>query len=306
MHASSDDARQSESPPSPSGGESANDSPAQHRGSWRSILDQHRWLVFVLPFAVYMIFNSFEPSPPEIAVDETAAKAADDAGTPADDDGAETSGQAGGGIGSWLGIDIRYEDYPLIYSLKIVATLIAIGLVCPGYREFPLRVSPLAFVVGAVGVVIWVGLCALRIEPQIYSSLGFTGFGQRPGFNPLEQLQETPGWAYGFLAIRFFGLVVVVALIEEMFLRGFVMRYATQPDWQDLPIGNTNMTAVAITTVVFAATHPSEILAAVAWFSAVTWLMFRTKNIWDCIVAHAVTNLLMGIYVVEWNQWQLM
>jgi membrane protease YdiL (CAAX protease family) len=38
----------------------------------------------------------------------------------------------------------------------------------------------------------------------------------------------------------------------------------------------------------------------------VTWLMVKTRNIWDCVVAHAVTNLLLGVYVVATGQWQLM
>jgi hypothetical protein len=51
--------------------------------------------------------------------------------------------------------------------------------------------------------------------------------------------------------------------------------------------------------------HPGELLAAGVWFSLVTLLMVRTKNIWDCVAAHAVTNLLLGIYVVTYGQWQL-
>jgi membrane protease YdiL (CAAX protease family) len=50
--------------------------------------------------------------------------------------------------------------------------------------------------------------------------------------------------------------------------------------------------------------HPEK-LAALVWFSLVTWLMWRTRNIWDCVAAHAVTNLLLGIYVVTQHQWQL-
>ena len=37
----------------------------------------------------------------------------------------------------------------------------------------------------------------------------------------------------------------------------------------------------------------------------VTWLMVRTRNIWDCVAAHAVTNVLLGIYVVASQQWTL-
>ena len=44
--------------------------------------------------------------------------------------------------------------------------------------------------------------------------------GERPGFNPLEELEDDPTWAYGFLAIRLFGLAILVPMIEEFFLRG--------------------------------------------------------------------------------------
>jgi membrane protease YdiL (CAAX protease family) len=49
-----------------------------------------------------------------------------------------------------------------------------------------------------------------------------------------------------------------------------------------------------------------EMLAAAVWFSMITCLMVYTRNIWDCIVAHAVTNLLLGIYVVNSGDWHLM
>jgi uncharacterized protein len=54
--------------------------------------------------------------------------------------------------------------------------------------------------------------------------------------------------------------------------------------------------------------HPAELLAAAVWFTLVTWLMLRTKNIWDCVVAHAVTNFLLGVYVVFMggDAWRLM
>jgi membrane protease YdiL (CAAX protease family) len=38
----------------------------------------------------------------------------------------------------------------------------------------------------------------------------------------------------------------------------------------------------------------------------VAWLAIRTKNVWDCIAAHATTNLLLGIYVLTADEWWLM
>jgi CAAX prenyl protease-like protein len=288
-----------------------------------ALLRRHRWLVFVLPLAVYMLAGSLEP-------------------TPQQPDGAAV------GLDR-IGLAIPYACYPLIYTVKIALSLAAVAFVLPGYREFPLRVGgwhwrlggwhwrlasagsctgkmPVppdrefpprvglpAITVGAVGIVVWVGLCSLSIEQQwllpLLQPIGLDWLiaaGARSGFNPLAELAQRPAWAWGFLAIRFFGLVAVGPLVEEFFYRGFLMRFVVQRDWWEVPPGQANTTAVVLATLVPMAVHPAELLAAAAWFSMVTWLFLKTRNIWDCVAAHAVTNLLLGIYVVASGQWQLM
>jgi hypothetical protein len=180
--------------------------------------------------------------------------------------------------------------------------------VAPGYRQFPFRLSPLAPLVGVVGVVLWIWLCSLHLEPKLLGPLGLDliiDMGQRPAYNPLEQLAGMPALAHLFLAIRFFGLAMIVPVIEEFFLRGFLMRFATNEQWWEVSFGTASRTALIVGTAVPMLMHPGELLAAAVWFSLVTWLMLRTRNIWDCVAAHAVTNLLLGIYVVTQHQWQL-
>jgi CAAX prenyl protease-like protein len=205
-----------------------------------------------------------------------------------------------------LGLSISYANYPLIYTAKVALVIASMLALWSGYRQFPLRVSPLAPAVGAVGVVVWIGLCKLELERQIFAPLGLgwlVGMGQRSGFNPLEHWPDQAALAYGFLAVRFLGLAVVVPIIEEFFLRGFVMRYFLKPDWWNVPFGTLTGPALAAGTVMPLLLHPGEMLAALVWFSMVTWLMGRTRNIWDCVLAHAVTNLLLGIWVVASGDW---
>jgi uncharacterized protein len=254
-----------------------------NNSSWRTtLLEQQRWITFLLPFLTFMLVGSLEPTP-----DQPGGKA--------------------------IGLAIPYDFYPWIYAIKIVLTVVAILFVLPGYRGFPLRLHPLAFVVGIIGGPLWIGICLLNWEHvyllPLLKSVGLgslIGAGDRPAFNPFEHLADHPAWAWSFLAVRFFGLVVVVPIMEEFFLRGFVMRFVMERDWWEVPFGKANTLAIILGTVIPMSMHPGELLAALAWFSMITWLMLRTRNIWDCVVAHALTNLILGVYVVASGTWRLL
>ena len=251
------------------------------------ILRNQPWMTFLFPFIVYMMVGSLEPPHPDTIEPGEEHK-------------------------NWLVLHVEYEDYPKIYTVKIVLTVMAMIFVLPGYRTFPFSVHWEALAVGVLGAIAWIFLCELKLEDKLYSMLGMTelvDLERRPGFNPLAEMKESPFWAYAFLGVRLFGLVVVVSIMEEFFLRGFVMRMFVDFDyWEEVPFGGKwNDLALAAGTLVPILTHPkTELLAVVVWFSAVTWLMLRRNSIWDCITAHAITNLIIGCYVVYSGSWWLM
>ncbi len=285
-------------------------------------LANYPWVTFLLPMIVYMLVGTLEPLPPDPATEAPVAnEILDQLEEPAESKPYYPPAQTG------LLPSIPYRYYPCVYTSKIILTLATMLVVCRGYRSFRWRVSGLSIAVGAVGVVLWIALCHLRLEPKLIGpidrflgglipgadqqspSIGLMsilGTGERSAFNPLEQMASTPFWAYLFLAVRFAGLALVVPVIEEFFLRGFLMRYVMHQNWWQVPFGSVNRTAVIVGTAIPMLMHPGELLAALVWFSMVTWLMVRTRNIWDCVMAHAVTNLLLGIYVVATDNWQLM
>jgi hypothetical protein len=244
-----------------------------------TLLEKHRWLLYVLPFAVYMLAGALEPS----------------------HDPSDSS------RGMILERTVAYAPaYSIVYTAKIALTLAAIAFVLPGYRQFRQRPGLLAVLVGAVGVVVWVGLWELSARIGLTDVLAkLPLFGTRPEYKPFDQ-GISPAWAWTFLGIRFFGLAAVVPVIEEFFLRGFLMRIVMDADWWKVPFGAVNRAAVLVALAWPLVTHqPGEYLAGIVWFGMVTWLMVRTRNPWDCVTAHAVTNLLLGIYVVVWGKWEL-
>jgi CAAX prenyl protease-like protein len=265
------------------------------------------WVTFLVPFVIFLLVGSVEPA----ALDDKEKAEIERLNEQLESDNIAERGMAKEQLEKLEkehSHAIPYKHYPLVYTIKIGLTTLAMLVVIPGYMAFRTRVHGIAWGVGAVGAVVWILLAKLQVAtypmlPEMLSSL--LEMGGRSGFNPLVELKDNPTWAYGFLAIRFFGLVVVVAVIEEFFLRGFLMRYVMDIDWPLIPFGVVNRLGLA-TVILFPIVYHPERLAAAAWFSMVTWLMLRTKSIWDCVIAHAVTNLLMGLWVVYSGDWWMM
>jgi CAAX prenyl protease-like protein len=195
------------------------------------------------------------------------------------------------------------------FYLVIAQVIVCGGLVTYSLpkvlRAFPFKVDLWGPVVGVVGVVLWIGICWLNIERTVLGAVGLENWiPERVGFNPFAQMTD-PIQRTIFLCFRFLLLAAVVPIIEELFLRGWFIRYIQNPDWQTVKLTDIRAVGLLAATVYGILTHPGEAIAAAAWFSLVTWLMVSTGKLWNCIVAHAITNLLLGVYVIATGSWPL-
>ncbi len=191
------------------------------------------------------------------------------------------------------------EAYPLAYSLKIVLVTVLLIALRRGIPE----ARPggggwaLATALGLLLCLMWVW-----VTPHT-PPLKFLGSGNREGFDPGRAFATQAG-LLSFLTVRFFGLVMIVPLVEELFFRSFLLRVATNlDDFQAVPLGTFSAVALLINVLVFALSHP-EWLAAAIFALALCLLLRYTKNLFACILAHGVTNLLLGVYVLHTGQWQ--
>ena len=106
------------------------------------------------------------------------------------------------------------------------------------------------------------------------------------------------------VALRFVRLVIVVPLLEEIFWRGFLLRFLIREDFLSLPFGSWTLLSFAVVTAGFTLEHTAR-----DWPAAlVTGLLYnfvavRTRSLPACVLAHALTNLLLGLYIMQTRQW---
>ena len=103
--------------------------------------------------------------------------------------------------------------------------------------------------------------------------------------------------------VRLAGAALVVPVMEELFWRSFVMRWIHQPDFLKVAPAESGLKALAISSVLFALEHHlwfAGLLAGLAY----GWLYMRSGNLWVPTLSHAVTNGVLGIWVLHTGSWQ--
>jgi uncharacterized protein len=185
--------------------------------------------------------------------------------------------------------------YPVAYIVKIAAVTAALG-----YFRGPLgdirpswRVVPLGAAVGLIVFAEWV---------IVDQRVPYPHLGVRVGYNPFVAIQDV-GVRWAFLVARFYGLVLVVPVMEELFWRSFLLRYATTADFTSLAVGQFSMAAFWIVVVLSAVAHPEWLVAAIA-SALFAWLLHYTRSLFAVIVSHAVANAALGGHILTRGQWQ--
>jgi uncharacterized protein len=178
-----------------------------------------------------------------------------------------------------------------VYPLQSLACGVALVVFWRFYDFGPLRWTT-GFAAGLVALAVW-------ISPQ--AVFGFPA--RTDGFNP-DVFAESPALYWGTLVMRFARLVVIVPLIEEIFWRGFLMRYLVNEDFTKVAFGTFTPLSFFGVAGAFMLVHaPADWPAAAVTGVLFGWVAVRTKSLFACVLAHAVTNLGLGIYIVATNQW---
>lgn len=105
------------------------------------------------------------------------------------------------------------------------------------------------------------------------------------------------------VAFRLAGAALVVPLMEELFWRSFLMRWVQHPVFEGVDPRRVGLRALVAATFVFTLAHTLWLAAVIAGL-VYALLYVRTGRLWVAVIAHAVTNGALGVWVVLTGQWQ--
>lgn len=183
---------------------------------------------------------------------------------------------------------------PVMYAIKITAT-IAVLIYC--WRHYDeLRMEKVeavnivyAVVTGIIVFVLWINM-----------DWKFVTMGTPVIYDPHKL---SPNWFYAFVAIRMFGTSVIVPIFEEIFWRSFILRYIIHSDFKSVQIGTFSWASFIVSSLLFGAEHYFW-LAGIMAGMFYNLLLYKTKHINYCILAHGITNGVLGIYVLMTAGWR--
>ena len=105
------------------------------------------------------------------------------------------------------------------------------------------------------------------------------------------------------VALRLIGAALLVPVMEELFWRSFLMRWIDQPQFQAVEPARVGLKAIVLSTFIFMLAHTLWLAAILAGL-AYAFIYRHSDKLWCAVIAHAVTNGVLGIWVVYTGRWQ--
>ncbi len=191
--------------------------------------------------------------------------------------------------------------YPHAYTARAIAVAALLILFWKHYTPIRWDYWWLGLIVGVIGIAQWIGMEKLLL-------MYWPDYPMAPdpadAFNPMTYF-ASDATRYGFYAVRLIGAVLVVPVMEELFWRDYLWRQLASPNhFKIAAIGEWDPVAFWVIPVIFAAVH-AQPFTAVVWAVMIAGLLLYTRSLGACIIAHAVTNLLLGLYVINTGEWVL-
>jgi uncharacterized protein len=192
---------------------------------------------------------------------------------------------------------------PLRPEISAPLWFLLLAPVCVALWPRELPIFPISWVgsigVGSLAFAIWIG-------PEIlipgYRNLALFSNGlMGHAHSSLPEAALRNWWVLAWRSAR---AIIIVPIVEELFWRGWLMRWLIDHDFERVPLGSYSPLAFWATAALFASEHGPYWDVGLVTGAIYNLWMIRTKSLASCIVMHAVTNGLLCVYVIAAGQWQ--
>ena len=194
--------------------------------------------------------------------------------------------------GGVAGLDL---DARWLYGASVVLVGVLLAAFWRDYGELALQNLPsarealLAVAAGVVVFLLWTRLDAPWMR------LGEATAGFRP-------VDANGLVIWPMVVVRTLGAALLVPVMEELFWRSFLMRWIQGLPFEAVAPQRVGVKAVVLSTFVFMLAHTLWLAAIVAGL-VYAWLYIRTGRLWVAVIAHAVTNGMLAVWVVLTGNW---
>lgn len=192
---------------------------------------------------------------------------------------------------------------PLSPFIEWPLQTLALGAICVYCWPRELSVRP-RFAIASIGV--GVAVFFIWIAPDVLfhgyrASVLFTNSILGAPKSSLPSDAQRSLWVVTWRAAR---ATLAVPIAEELFWRGWLMRWLINNDFLSVRLGTYAPLAFFATALLFASEHgPYWDVGLITGLIYNLW-MIRTKSVADCILMHGVTNGVLSAYVLATGNWQ--
>ena len=194
------------------------------------------------------------------------------------------------------------ESHFWVYLAKCIVGAWMIWATWPLVSEMRWTISFEALLAGTLVFILWVAI-----------DVPYPKFSQPDeSWNLYKHFGQASMMVWLFAGVRIAGSTLLVPMLEEVFYRSFLYRYILAPNWMFIEYNTFAVKPFLITSIVFGITH-QHWLAGIICGMIYQFLVIRTNRVGDAITAHAVTNLLLGAWVItqgfgyakepQWHLW---
>jgi len=155
-----------------------------------------------------------------------------------------------------------------------------------------------AVIAGIAVFAIWVFLDPYYPKFEVLFKMG-------EPWNPFKQYGEGSGMGWFFVWVLTLGSAIVVPPLEEVFYRSFLYRYCVRTDFENMPLNRFHPTSFIVISLIFGLVH-FQWIGGILCGVIFQWLVIRKNRLGDAMLAHGITNFLLGLWIYwkgDWKFW---